>query len=303
MTRPSTKTILIAVGIFLFFLVLRFPYRNLKGYIFGQVFKTTGIRVDAEDLSPSFLGWPGLKLYKASVSIPIGMTSELNLAAEQVTARVGIGGIFPPSPSISVYAYKFQKGGNLYVKGSQSRNFIGGSLSAEDLNLAQFLSVGLPAPIEGILRASGTFGYDQADLAKSTGNIDLSIAKLDIPGMNTQGIPLPAIQWDEVKARLVIKNGSLDVLQGQFGTPQSALRGTLSGNVRLGRDIYTSFIALVLRLQMTEAYRMDPQSATLVSFLKTYESSTKPGEYVLKWNATIQEMMTNLLLALPTKGE
>ncbi len=303
MTRPKTKTILICVGIFLVFLILRFPYRNVRGYVFGQIYKNTGIRVDAEDLSPSFFGWPGVKLYKASFAIPIGMASELDLLAEQVTARVGIAGLFPPTPSLSVYAYKFQKGGNLFVKGSQSKNYIGGSLSAEDLNLAQFLSVGMPEPIDGLLRASGSFGYDQNDLSKSTGDIDLEIKKLNVPGMNMQGIILPAISWDEVKAKLSIKNGNLDIGQGQFGTPKSAMRGTLTGYIKLGRDIMSSYINVVLRIQMTDAYRADPQSATLVSFLKTFESSKTPGEYAMKWGATVRDMGMNIMLALPTKAE
>jgi type II secretion system protein N len=303
MTRPKTKTILLAVGIFLVFLILRFPYRNVRGYVFGQIFKNTGIRVEAEDLSPTFFGWPGVKLYKASFTIPIGVSSELDLLAEQVTARVGIGSFFPPAPSLSLYAYKFQKGGNLYVKGTQTKTYIGGTINAEDLNLVQFLTAGMPEPIEGLLRASGSFGYDQNDLSKSTGDIDLEIKKLNIPGMNMQGIILPAISWDEVKAKISIKNGNLDIGVSQFGTPKSAMRGTLSGYIKLGRDMMTSYVNVVLRIQMTDAYRNDPQSATLVSFLKTFESSKTPGEYAMKWGATLRDMGMNIMLALPTKAE
>jgi type II secretion system protein N len=301
--RPSTRTILIGIGLFVFFLILRFPYRNVRGYVFGEIYKNTGIRVTADDLSPSFLGWPGVKLYKANITIPIGAGSELDLIVEQVTARVGIGSFFPPAPLLSVYAYRFQKGGNLYVKGSQTRNYISGSIQAEDLNLSQFLTAGLPEPIQGILRATGEFGYDQVDLAKSTGNFDLAVGKLEIPGMNMQGIILPAISWDEVKAVLAVRNGNLEITQGQFGTPKSAMRGTLNGYLRLGRDISSTYLNLVLKIQMTDEYKNDPQSATLVSFLKTFESSRSPGEYAMKWSATIRDMGNNIMLALPTKAE
>ncbi len=303
MKRPSNKTIALCVALFLVFLVLRFPYRNVRGYVFGQIYKSTGIRIDAEDLSPTFFGWPGVKLHKASAAIPLGTGSEVEVAAEQITARVGIGGVFPPAPLISVYAYKLAKGGNLYIRGSQSRSYVSGSLSAENVELGQFTSQQLSDPIEGVLRATGNFGYDMGDLAKSTGAFDLFISKLHIPGMNLQGIVLPAIRWDEVKAALAIKNGSLEIAQCVFGTPQSEMRGSLNGYLRLGKDVPSSYLNLVLRIQLTEKFKKDPQSATLVSFLNSFESSTKPGEYGLKWGATIRDMGSNIMLALPTKME
>src|SRR5437899_1786864 len=55
--RPKISTIFICIGLFLFFLLICFPYQNLKGYIFGRIFKETGITVVADDIYPSFFGW------------------------------------------------------------------------------------------------------------------------------------------------------------------------------------------------------------------------------------------------------
>ncbi|MBY0369843.1 type II secretion system protein GspN [bacterium] len=299
MPRPKGKTILIGVALFFAFLLWRFPYRNLRGYVYGQIYKTTQIRVDSEDLSPVFFGWPGVALYNATVGIPMGRTSEIEIQAKQITARVGIGSLFPPAPSLSLYFYGLQKGGNLYAKGSQSKTSVSGTLSAEQVNLSPFLTAGLPEPIQGLLSASGSFNYDLNDLAKSTGVFDLKVDKLKIPGMNLEGIVLPAVAWDQVIAKIEMKNGSLDIVQCQFGSPKSDFHGTLSGAVRLGRDWWSSTINVLLKVQLSEQYRNDPQTATLTSFLKTFE--TAPGEYALKWNATPAEMSTNLMLALPQK--
>lgn len=301
--RPKPRTILIAVGIFLFFFIWRFPYRNLRGYVFSEIYRTTGIRIEAEDMGLTLFGWPGVVLHRATLSVPAGPTFDLDLAAEDITARVGIGGLFPPAKMISLYVYNLQKGGDLYLRATQSKSYVTGSLTGDKLNLVQFLKAGLPEPIEGLLTASGSFSYAIEDLAKSTGDFELGIRKLKIPGMNIQGIILPEIAWDDVKAKLSAKNGNLDITQCQLGNPQSDLRGTLTGSIRLGRDLFSSYFNLVLRLQMTEKYKNDPQSATLTAFLKTFESTKTPGEYALKWAATYGEMQNNLLLALPTKAE
>jgi type II secretion system protein N len=310
--RPSNKTIATVVGLFVLFFILSFPYRNLRGFIFGKVYQSTGIRIDAEDLSPVFLGWPGLRLYNASIFLPSSGggasfgTSEaaggLEISAKKITTRVGIGGLFPPAPRLSLYAQELSKGGNLYFKGTQGKRFLDGAFETESVSLLPFTTFS-PEPIDGSLSAEGSFHYDMAELSRSTGQATLDLKKLRIPGMNYQGIILPEIIWDTVSAKLEAKNGNLDIIECQFGTPTSGLSGNLSGYVRLGRDLFTSHIDVVLRVRMTDAYRNDPQSATLVSFLKTFESSKKPGEYALKWAATPAEMSTNVMAALPSKAE
>lgn len=299
MKRPSARTVLIGIALFLVFLIWRFPYRNLRGYVFGVIYKNTQVRIESEDLSPVFLGWPGVTLYNATVSVPFGRMQEIDIQAEEITARVGIGGLFPPVPSFSAYLYKLRQGGNLWVKGTSSSNYFAGSLTAEKVNLAPFLQFGLPEPIQGMLNGSGSFNYDLVDLSKSNGTFGINVDKFKIPAMNLDIVVLPMVAWEEVRAKVEIKNGSLEVTQCQFGTPKSDFRGSLAATVRLGRDWMSSHIDATLKIQMSESYRNDPQSVTLVSFLKTYEIT--PGDYALKWSATPAEMSSNLMLALPQK--
>jgi type II secretion system protein N len=309
--RPSLRTVGIIAGLFVVFFFWCFPLRNLRGYVYGKVLQSTGIRIESEDLGLSLLGWPGIRLYKAAATIPFyttginGMpsTNYLDISAKRVTARVGLGDFFPPAPRLSLYAENLEKGGNLYVRAVPGKAATRGVFEADKVALSQLASAFLTEPVEGTLNAEGNFHYDTQDLAKSTGIATLFIRSLKIPGMNYEGIVLPEIIWDEVKAKLEAKNGTLDIVECRFGTPKANLRGTLTGSVRLGRDLPSSHFTIVLKMQMTDQYKSDPQSATLVSFLQSFESSTSPGEYALKWNTSYAEILTNMTLALPVKAE
>ena len=61
MAKPKLSTVLISLALFLFFSFLLFPYQNLRGYIFGAIYKQTQILVMAGRTLPNFfrLAWPG----------------------------------------------------------------------------------------------------------------------------------------------------------------------------------------------------------------------------------------------------
>lgn len=309
--RPSFRTLTIVGALFVFFFFWAVPLRNLRGYVYGKILQSSGVRLESEDLGLSLLGWPGIRLYKAKATVPFytsdmrgqPVTLYLDLSANRVTARIGVGDFFPPAPRVSLYAEGLEKGGNLYVRAVPGKAAIRGLFEADKVALSQLASAFLNEPVNGILNATGSFHYDTRDLAKSTGAASLLIRSLKVPGMNYEGIVLPEIAWDEVKAKLEAKNGTLDITECRFGTPQADLRGTLTGSVRLGKDFATSQFNLLLKMQMTEKYKKDPQSATLVSFLQSFESATSPGEYSLKWNTSYAEILTNMALALPVKGD
>ncbi len=309
--RPSVRTVAVIAALFVVFFFWAFPLRNLRGYLYGKILQSTGIRLESEDLGLAFLGWPGIRLYKATATVPFyssdikgqPLTIYLDLAAKRVTARVGLGDFLPPAPRISLYAEGLEKGGNLYVRAVPGKAVTRGVFEADKVALSQLASAVLSEPVDGTLNATGNFKYDNQDLAKSTGNATLLLRSLKIPGLNYEGIVLPEIIWDEVKATLEAKNGTVDIVECRFGTPQANLRGTLTGNIRLGRDLATSHFSVVLKIQMTEKYKSDPQSATLVSFLQSFESAAAPGEYGLKWNTSYAEILSNMTLALPVKAE
>jgi hypothetical protein len=58
---------------------------------------------------------------------------------------------------------------------------------------------------------------------------------------------------------------------------------------------------VVLKLQLSDKFRQNPQSATLVSLLQSYQNNT-PGDYAMKWNATVNDMSSNLVMAIPQKA-
>jgi type II secretion system protein N len=194
-----------------------------------------------------------------------------------------------------------KKGGDLYVKLGQTSSFIKGALDASDLSLEQLPMGGLSEPLTGKLQAEGNLIYDKSDLQKSTGELELNLSKFKVPAQNLQGVVLAPIDIGTVKSKLVVKNGTLDFSNFQIGSPSSDLRGSLSGEVRLGRDMMASHINLVLKVQLSDKFRQDPQSATLVSLLQSYQLNT-PGDYAMKWNATLSDMTSNLVMAIPQKA-
>lgn len=301
MSRPKTSTILIAFGLFLFFLVLEFPYQNLRGYIFGKIYTATHIFISADELSLSIFGWPGLKLRNVSVSVPMAYGNDLEIASEKTVVRAGIGGLFPPYPVVSLSLDKLKKGGDLWVKVGQTSSFVKGALDAEKVSLEQFPIPGMSDTLTGKVQADGDFYYNKNELSKSTGDININITEFRIPPQNLQGIVLPALMIGNIKGKLQVRNGSLEISNFQLGTPTSDIRGTMTGELRLGKDLMSSYLALTLKLQLSDKYRQDPNSATLVSFLQSFQTNT-PGDYALKWGATLQEMSTNIVAALPQKA-
>jgi type II secretion system protein N len=300
MKRPSFKTILICLALFNFFLVWRFPYRNLRGTVFEQIYKNTGIRVESHDFYPVFLGWPGLRFSKASVIIPVNRTQTVDFSSERITARAGIGGIFPPSPSISLYIEGLAKGGDVFAKISPSRNQISGNASLTKVKLDQFALPWFPEPLSGELTATGSFYFPGTDFAKSDLQFNIASDKLIIPGQSMQGIILPRVEFQKVDGKITTKDGAILIEKFQFGSADSDLKGNISGSLKLGPTFGKSFLSLLLRLQLSETYKTDPNSATLVSFLSTFQTGNS-GEYALKWAAVLDDMQRNLILAIPQR--
>src|SRR6185437_7851134 len=248
MSRPKLSTILIAVGLFLAFLILQFPYQNLRGYIFGKIYKNSRIFITADDLSLTILGWPGLKLTNVNITIPMAFGNDLELASQKTVVRGGIGGLFPPYPIITLSMNKLKKGGDLWLKLGQSSQFVRGAVDAQDVSLEQFPVPGMSDAITGLVQADGDFVFNKVDLPKSSGEFNLKVTKFRVPPQNIQGIVLPVLAIGDIKSKLQIRNGSVEITNCQLGTPTSDIRGTMSGDLRLGKDLMSSYLNLVLKL-------------------------------------------------------
>jgi len=300
MKRPSIRTILICIGLFNLFLVWRFPYRNLRGYVFEQIYKNSGIRIDSQDFYPVFFGWPGASFSKATVTIPIGRLQVIEFSCDALTARTGIGGLFPPKPSVSLYIEKLAKGGDIYVKAIPYKDELSGQATLTKVKLDQFNLPWFPEPLSGELTAGGNFYFPMSDFSKADLQATLASDKLVIPGQNLQGIILPRMEMNKVDGRIVTKDGTITIEKLQFGTPESDFRGSFTGSLKLGQTLGKSFLNLVMKITLSDKYKADPNSATLVSFLNTFQTGN-PGEYAMKWSAVIEEMQRNLILALPQR--
>ena len=153
-SKPKASTVAICLALFIFFLILAFPFRNLKGYLFGQIYRNTGIYIIADDIYLSLWGWPGIGMTNVDVSLPVGR-EELDISCKSLVARVGLGSLFPPAPSISLSMSSLQKGGDLYVKVIKMKTSVSAVIDAEAVELSQLNIPGVNGPIVGKLDAEG----------------------------------------------------------------------------------------------------------------------------------------------------
>ncbi len=298
MPRPKAITILICFALFVFFVFMTFPFQNLRGYIFGKIYQNTRILIVAEDLYPTIFGWPGIGIRNVNVTLPIG-NGEMDLASEKLIFRVGPGGIFPPVPAIIMSMKGLKKGGDLYLKFSQTRTHMSGTVQADDVEMKQLAFSGLSEPIPGKLNIDTDFVVDSTDISKSTGSAKLDVSKLKVPAQNIQGFLLPALAVGDIKGKITMKNGIAEITSFTFGSKDADLKGSISGDMRLGQNMLSSFLNLTVKIQLSEAYRNNPQAATFVSLLESYKTSAT--EYGMKWSATLQDMTTNIVAAIPQK--
>jgi len=280
--RPDFKTVLLCIGLFIFFLILRFPYQNFRGYLFGQIFNATRILIVAEDIYPSFFGWPGVGIRKVDITLPLG-DSELDLSSEKVIARVGLGGLFPPVPSFSLSVLDLKKGGDLYLKFSQSGTRVSADVEAEDVELEQLKFSALPQSIVGKLNADSDLKIDTADLSKTVGKINLDTEKLKLPmfNMSSYGFVIPSIKIGAITSKIRVQNGVAEFNEFKIGGKDSDISGSITGDIRLGRDLLSSAANILIRLQFSESLLKNPQAETLVSFLKSFRNE-KTGAYAIK---------------------
>lgn len=280
--RPQLKTILLCIGLFIFFLILRFPYQNFRGYLFGQIFNATRILIVADDIYPSLLGWPGVGIRHVDITLPVG-DSELDLSSEKVLAKIGLGGLFPPVPAFSLSILDLKKGGDLYLKFSQSGKQMNASVEADDVELEQLKFSSLAQSFVGKLNTDTDLSIDTDDLSKANGKISLDIEKLKLPmfNMSSYGFVIPSIKVGSVKSKIKIQNGVAEFSDFKIGGKDSDIQGSINGEIRLGRDILSSSSNLVVRLQLSDALQKNPQAETLVSFLKVFRNE-KTGAYAIK---------------------
>lgn len=296
--KPRWSTIAICIVLFIAFFIFAFPFQNLKGYIFNEIHKRTGIIIISDDLYLSFFGWPGLGMRNVDVSLPLG-ANEVDISCRKMIFRVGLGSLFPPVPSISLQLIGLKEGGDLYLKFSQGSEIIGATIEAEKVNLEQIEIPGLSDRIKGLVTADGEVDWNLNDPPKSRGYFTLDIDKLATPLKNFEWIVLPALDIGKVESQIQIQNGSISTNKFQIGTSSSNLSGSINGELKLNEAFMQSFLRLTLKLQLSKEYQNQPGNS-LASNLKPFEIS--PGVYSMRWNASLVEMKQNPFSAMPQKA-
>lgn len=293
------RTAGICFVLFIIFLIFTFPFQNLKGYVLGEIYKQTKILVIADSMYLSLFGWPGVGFKQVDATIPIGK-SEMDISCRKMVARVGLGSLIPPVPSVSLYMIDLKGGGDLYVKAtiSSKRNSI--VIDANRVELSQFNYSGLPEPFQGFLNAKGRATIDNQTLSNSTGHIRISSEKLVTPPLGIPGFNVPSLDIGSLGAEIQIVNGTAEIKKFQMGSDVSGFKGAAAGSLKLGNQLGDSFLDLKINLELSDKSRQDPNAASLVSLLNLFENS--PGKYGLKWNSTIDGMKTNFTNAIPRKA-
>ncbi len=303
MRKPKLKQILVVIGLFFFFLLVFFPWQNLKGIVFAKVYAATRILLVADDMSISLFPLPSVTLSNVNVTIPIG-DAEIELASEKLGLRIGMASYFPPNFGISMNLKKLKKGGDLFMNTGQSGNTVSLKLDASSVNLEQLSLPGLTRPLLGTVGSDANLRIDQADLSKSTGTITMKGENLKTPGQMVDVMPgmsfaIPGLAIGKFDGQINLKKGVMDFANFKLGDAQSDLSGTVAGDIKLGQDLNRSQVNIMVRLKLAQKILNDPQNKTFVSFLEGYQTS--PGEYGLKWNAMVAELSGLSIKVLPEK--
>jgi len=293
--KGKVGKILFCLGLFLFFVLWRFPYQNLKGHIFSLIYKKTRIVMSADEIGPAFLGWPGISLSKADLTIPI-KRDRLNIQAESVVAKVGIGGLFPFGPLVSLYFRNLKEGGDLYVKYKQAGSRRAVILEAEGVILDQLALQNMPDAVRGKLDAEADMSIDIKKVANSHGYLNLDATGLTLPPANVPQflLSIPSLSLGKLTGRLVLNKGVAEITEFTFGGPKADLKGSLTGSIQLKNSMPQSKVDLRLTVEVSERIKNDPSTVTFLSILNTYKTS-KPGVYAMEWSGTFKSLQSNPL--------
>jgi hypothetical protein len=195
-----------------------------------------------------------------------------------------------------------KQGGDLFLKFAQPMGGISAYIDASKVNLEQIHIPHVQETLGGIVDAESDISVSTSDLSKTTGYVEVKAEKLKTPNymVDVPGMPflIPGMAIGPLEIKTSIKNGVVDIPTFRFGKPDSDLSGTLTGEVRLGKDYLKTFLSLTLRLAISKRILENPQNTTFLNFLNGFQTST-PGNYAMKWSASIQEMIASPLKAVP----
>ncbi|NBX82010.1 type II secretion system protein GspN [bacterium] len=297
MAKVKKSTVFICLGVFLVGLLFFFPLQNLKGLIFQKIFESTGVLIVAEEIHPIFFGWPGIGIKNVNVTLPAG-GSDIELASRSMTFRVRLSSAFIPSVSLAFDELK--GGGDLFLLFGQSGAVTRIVAESDKLNLGQIVIPGLGRSLGGLLESDVSLKYNDAIFSETSGRMNLAVANFKFPATSVNNPMLgPPFQIPELNAgnldvKLKFQDGVMSVSSFKLGTPQTDVSGGISGEMKMGANIFESQINLTLKLVFSPKIQDNPEYKTFLDFLGAYRTS-KSGEYAMNWNASLQQLMSNPL--------
>lgn len=301
MELTKKKIVLLCVFVFFSGFVLFFPLQNFKGILFKSIFEQTGIIIVAEEIQPIFLGWPGVRLKRANVSIPLG-ASDFELSSKTLDIRFRLTSSLVPSASL--YFDELSGGGSLFLRAGTRGDRLLVALKSRDLSLAGIPVPGIDQSLGGVIQSDVSIKYDDARFSETEGSVFVQGKNFKTPPILVNnpllGPPfqIPELEMGPINIDMEIKNGAWTVKKFELGNNSSDLKAVITASAKLGNTPMETQLNLVLKLTFSEKIFANPEYKTFLDFLGAYQGSSA-GEYGLGWNATIQEI-ANLTKALPS---
>lgn len=297
MAKVQKSTVFICLGVFLAGLLFFFPLQNLKGLIFQKIFEGTGVLIVAEEIHPIFLGWPGIGIKNVNVTLPAG-GSDIELASQSMAFRVRLSSAFIPSVSLAFDELK--GGGDLFLLFGQSGAVTRIVAESDKLNLGQIVIPGLGRSLGGLLESDVSLKYNDAIFSETSGRMNLKVGGFKFPATSVNnpmlGPPfqIPELNAGDLDVKLKFQDGVMAISSFKLGTPQTDVSGGISGEMKMGANVFESQINLTLKLVFSPKIQDNPEYKTFLDFLGAYRTA-RSGEYAMNWNASLQQLMSNPL--------
>ena len=238
--------IIYAVLCLLVFSCMRFPYHIMKPKIEGTLSRALHADVSVGDIAGRF---------------PFGLALEdLRVDGETVAtrliARPGFTGFLMGRLALVLAVEQTQGRLDCTVKTSFKNP---GDPLALNFKLKEFDIAPLKKLTQGGLEIAGTvtgegrLDTERANFKDSRGAIDITCKNGQIP-FNMPSMPLGAITFADLTLKAEMGQGRLEIKEVQLNG--NDVSGTLSGSMRLGRNIMTSELDLGGNLKLSQAYRL-----------------------------------------------
>ncbi len=281
----------------LLLILWQFPYANLKDGLFKKIYEKTQVRMEAEDMNLSLLGWPGFRLSHCEVEVPLG-TQVVTLNSDNLLLKLVPGKWFRPSLAVSLWMGPLKKGGTLKAKVALWGDPRRISLSAYDLSPALFLPPPFDQSVQAALRLSGWADLGLGNAGDTRGKFQVEADTVRIGAQTISGFAIPPLWLGKFSAQGFASEGVLRLAPSVLGDKTSDLRGILEGQMQIGQQWAQSQLHLLLRFSLSPEF--EKKLPGIRSLLEGFREVKKTSyEYACEWDLRLLEAMQNPILWIP----